>query len=140
MLLMEKVKKNTIQLHGGTLLEYLFFFKKDWNAGQRKHFVLREFAKGILVLMNQEELSEKKITGTSYILKKATLQKLGFDVLRPKGTLFVILIFNFFPLTIANSLVYKKLRFPNFSRINSFQIKIADLEKNRARFEALAGR
>jgi hypothetical protein len=139
MLIMEREKKGVVQLHGGTLLEYTFYFEQHWSAQQRKRFVLKQFTEGILALLTYYEQHDRKpeFTGTSYILNTATLEKFGFITKPINGIQHFILFFNYIPLTIANSLVHKKLRFPNLRKTTTFKASYDDLKTNELKLQLI---
>jgi hypothetical protein len=136
---MERAKKGRVQLHGGTLLEYTFYFEKRWSAQQRKRFVLKQFTEGILAIIANYEHDETKpeFTGTSYILNTATLEKFGFKHKPIDGFQRIILLFNYIPLTIANSLVHKKLSFPNLTKTTTFKASYDDLKTNEVKLQLI---
>jgi len=139
MLLMEKEKHGVVKLHGGTLLDYTFLLQKDWSAHERKKFVMREMISGLIELLKKFERDEKQIVfrGSSYILNATTLRKFGFETQSVDGFQYIILILNFAPLTIAKSMVDKKLSFPNLSNVNTFEVGYADLKAHEEKLYKL---
>ncbi|GAB3336180.1 hypothetical protein GCM10027429_19200 [Marivirga atlantica] len=139
MLLMEKEKHGVVKLHGGTLLDYTFLFQKDWPTNKRRKFVMREMISGLIELLKKLESDEKQIVfrGSSYILNAKTLRRFGFETQSVDGFQYIILILNFAPLTIAKSMVDKRLSFPNLSNVNTFEISYADLKAHKEKLYKL---
>lgn len=123
MLLMEPAHKGKIKLHGGALLEYHFYFQKSWTQQTRKKFVIAGFIRGLLSLIDNypQKESNTTIEFTSYILNRRTMERFGFELSETNSLQWVILVFNFIPLTIANSMLNKRLKFPKLSQIKTYK-------------------
>jgi len=123
MLLMEAANKGKIKLHGGTLLEYYFYFQKSWTQQSRKKFVIASFIKGLLSLIENycPEESDTTIEFTSYILNRRSMERFGFELSETNSLQWIILVINFVPLTIANSMLNKRLKFPKLSQISTYK-------------------
>ena len=141
MFITSKEVKNKIQLHGGTLFDYYFCLPQFNSASKRKKEVLLAYLNGLLNLIEQKESSPKlQVLGTTYILNPRTAKKLGFSVVKPQVGQKMILIFNYIPILIANSLLHKKIVFPNISSCIGLKAEIKDLARQKERILELTNR
>jgi len=130
LLITEKPKNNIIKIHGGTLLDYFFVIKNEWTAKKRRNYILQKYIEGILNLIT--ELESKKdlditFRATTYIINARTATKIGFHVVDTDIIQKAILMFNYFNLTISNSIVKKKIAFPKLNHIITFEATLKDL-------------
>jgi hypothetical protein len=152
LLLTENGQDGIIKLHGGTLLDYVYVIDSNWNAQQRKQFIIKEFLNGLIKLIDEQK--EKKdldirIKGTSYILNERTAEKLGFEVVKKdflqqgfevvkKDFLQqIILIFNYFNLLVTNSVGKGRLSFPVMKQIITIEANISTLLAKEDKIRAL---
>ena len=140
LLLMEKPQNGTIKIHGGSLFDYVFVLDKEMSGKMRTNFIIHQYLEGLLYIIEEYEsgnLENHNIKGTSYILKKSTIQKVGFEIIETEFIQKVILIFNFFNLLIAKSIAKEKLSFPNLSNIHTYQAKISQLKEHKEYIKTL---
>lgn len=67
----EKEEKGIIEIHGGSLFDYVFAIDKTLSGKQRTNFVLHKYLEGILNLIDvceKDNNTSLKINGTTYIL------------------------------------------------------------------------
>ena len=67
------------------------------------------------------------LRGTSYIITSSTAKKIGLKTVGTDSMQVIILAFNYVNLTVANSFAKGKLSFPKFSRVKTFEGKLADV-------------
>ncbi|KAB1065056.1 hypothetical protein [Salibacter halophilus] len=140
LLLTEKGQNGVIKLHGGTLLDYLYVIDSNWNAQQRKQFIIKEFLSGLINLIDEQKEKKDldiKIKGTSYILNERTAKKLGFKVVKKDFLQQVILIFNYFNLLVTNSVGKGRLSFPRIKQIITIEADISTLLAKEDEIRAL---
>jgi uncharacterized integral membrane protein len=140
LLLTENGQDGIIKLHGGTLLDYVYVIDSNWNAQQRKQFIIKEFLNGLIKLIDEQK--EKKdldirIKGTSYILNERTAEKLGFEVVKKDFLQQIILIFNYFNLLVTNSVGKGRLSFPVMKQIITIEANISTLLAKEDKIRAL---
>lgn len=138
--LAEKPKNGSITIHGGTLFDYVFVIPKAISGHDRTQFILQQYLAGLLSLIETYEETEPdiKLKGTSYIMSPRTAAKLGFTSMPTDGIQSLILIYNYFNLTLSNSLAKKRLSFPNLRKINTYEANLQDLIANKAKIKALS--
>ncbi len=120
MFLTEKEKKGIINIHGGTILDYVFVIDKKMNGNQRTSFIIQQYMEGLLNLISSYENkkdSSVRVKGTSYIINERTANKMGFKVVRTDFLQKMILIYNYFNLLVSNSIAKGKISFPNLNKI-----------------------
>jgi len=131
-------RKQKIQLHGGTLFDYYFCLPKYKSASERKKVVLLAYLEGLLHLIEaKKESPETSLLGTTYILNERTATKLGFTIIPPQIGQKLLLILNYIPLLVANSMLHKKLSLPKLSKSIGIETNIAKLQQQKKRIEAL---
>lgn len=142
-LLAEKERNNTIKIHGGTLLDYVFVIDRSMNGKQRKRFILCGYLEGLIKLIDWADDKGKtrlKITGTTPILNKRTAAKLGFKVKPLNIIQLIILLFNYPNLTVGQSLANAQLSLPRIARAKTIEADIGGLKKRRAYLEELCAK
>ena len=129
-LLHTKVKNDKIELHGGTLFDYYFMLDPQLNARERKQMILKNYVIGLLNLIDKfrERKEPLEIEATTYFIGENTAKKFGFRDKRTNLTQKIILIFNFFPLLISNSMVNKGLTFPKLSKARTIKSNTNELK------------
>ena len=147
LVLAEAPRKGRIQLHGGTLFDYYFMFKDEREHAPFTRFTLYHYLNGLVNLIetHQDQEGGLILQGTTYMVGARTLEKIGFR--RTSVPVFqrLILLFNYFNLTLAYSLVKGKLQqgqlsFPNFTQIYAFEASIEELAERREYIIALRDR
>lgn len=126
----EKAKNNVVTVHGGTLLDYYFVLGKYPNLKDKTTIILQQYVEGLLHFIETCETNGEKqleVKGTSYIINTRTAKKLGFKVASADGFQKMILLYNFFNLTISNSLAKGKLRFPKLKNTKTYHSDIKTL-------------
>ncbi|MDR9487387.1 hypothetical protein [Salibacter sp.] len=140
LLLTENGQDGIIKLHGGTLLDYVYVIDSNWNAQQRKQFIIKEFLNGLINLIDEQKEKKDldiKIKGTSYILNERTAEKLGFKVVKKDFLQQAILIFNYFNLLVTNSIGKGRLSFPVMKQIITIEANISTLLAKEYEIRAL---
>ncbi|MDR9399673.1 MAG: hypothetical protein RI562_11480 [Salibacter sp.] len=140
LLLTENGQDGIIKLHGGTLLDYVYVIDSNWNAQQRKQFIIKEFLNGLINLIDEQKEKKDldiKIKGTSYILNERTAEKLGFEVVKKDFLQQAILIFNYFNLLVTNSIGKGRLSFPVMKQIITIEANISTLLAKEYEIRAL---
>ena len=136
----EKIKKNRLVLHAGSLFDYYFVLDKDQSARERKKFVYQNYTQGLLAVIEEFESqrpTQITIKATSYILNPRTAKKLGLELVQTDILQRVILYFNFINLTFASSLLNKKLTWPKMNKIYTFEGKLDVLIEKKDELIAL---
>lgn len=128
-LLAEKPKKDTVTLHGGTLFDYYFTLERGWSGQLRTAFILAEYLRGLLSLMEYFP-DDMKLRGTSYIIQERTARKVGMLKAPTDGIQVFLLTFNYFNLMASLYLAKGKLTFPNLNRVHTFEGTIGALREN----------
>ncbi|WP_439490228.1 hypothetical protein [Algoriphagus sp.] len=132
--LAEKPKNGNINVHGGTLFDYVFVIDRSLNGRERSKLIMVQYLEGLVNLIDhlQKDNSENlTIRGTSYILNKRTASKIGFQVVQTDFLQKVILLYNYFNLLCANSLAKGKLTFPKLGEIQTFETRLDELMERR---------
>jgi len=130
LLIGEKIRKQCLVLHSGSLFDYYFVLNKAHSAGERKKQVFAAYVDGLLNLINQYENKQPtqiSIKATSYILNPRTANKLGLSPTSPDMIQRIILYFNYLNLTCALSLLNRKLTWPNMQKTVSYEGKLDTL-------------
>ena len=139
--LSEKEKDGLLKIHGGTLLDYVFVLDRKMSGKQRTRFILQQYLKGLLNLLETYEHKEKdnlKLTGTSYIINHRTAHKIGFSKVPTDFVQKVILSFNYFNLLLSNSIAKAKISFPNINRVQTFETDLKTLRSKEGTISALS--
>lgn len=141
--LSEKLKKNVINIHGGTWFDYVFVLDKSMEGKQRTAFIIQQYVEGLLNLIEEHrnvgELtsSNVKIRGTSYIINTNTAMRIGFRVVETDAIQKLILAYNYFNVLIAYSIAKGKLSFPNLKHTQTFETTLKDLINKEAYLKQL---
>jgi hypothetical protein len=139
----EKPRDNKITIHGGTLFDYLFTIEKDMDAKTRTRIVFLSYINGLLNFISkyeQEDHEDLILRGTSYIVNDRTAKLFGFRPVSTDAGQLLILFFNYIPLTISNTFVKKRLTFPHFSEVNTYEAKLSEVIKQKAKLQQLKAR
>jgi hypothetical protein len=128
-LLAEREKNNRIKIHGGTLFDYYFVFRREMTAQERTRLVLLEYLKGLRNLA-QATTANVTIQGTSYFLNERTANKLGLRKVTTDRMQQLIMLFNYVNIMLSLSLVKRSIVFPSLNRLSTFEGKAIDLQKS----------
>ena len=140
LLMGEKIKKNRLVLHSGSLFDYYFVLDRQSNSQERKKSVFSANIEGLLKLINQYENNQPthiKIKATSYIINSRTAKKLGLQKTDSDMLQYFILYLNFFNLTCALSLLNNKLTWPKINQTSTYEGELDSLIAQKSKLIAL---
>ncbi|WP_375579584.1 hypothetical protein ABWH96_00470 [Marivirga tractuosa] len=142
LLLSYAIKKNKIQLHGGTLFDYYYTLSMQKSESRNKKAILYSYMEGIINMLDSfnEKQDDIKIEANAYFINPHTAEKLGFKKVKTKNFQKIIMLFNYVPITISYSIAMGKLSFPNILSLKSYECTMGDLRKNRMKLEAMIER
>ncbi len=143
LLIAEKVKNNSLALHGGSLFDYYFVLDSSQTAQQRKKQVLSGYVAGLIKLIEHYEQQQHKnitIKATSYIINPKTAQKVGFNQVQTDGLQTLLLYFNWVNISCSMSIIKGRLSFADISKVYSYQGKLEELIARKAYLKALQAR
>ena len=138
--LTEKPQNGLVKIHGGTLFDYAFVLERKMSSNQRTNLILQQYLQGLLHFLedcDNKSLDHLTLRGTSYVLRKRTLEKIGFSTVRPDWVQYLILTYNYFNLAIALSMAKNKLAFPNLRNTRTFEADINQLRARKAYIETV---
>ena len=138
--LTEKPQNGLVKIHGGTLFDYAFVLERKMSSNQRTNLILQQYLQGLLHFLedcDNKGLDHLTLRGTSYVLRKRTLDKIGFSTVRPDWVQYLILTYNYFNLAIALSMAKNKLAFPNLRNTRTFEADINQLRARKAYIETV---
>lgn len=138
--LTEKPQNGLVKIHGGTLFDYAFVLERRMSSNQRTNLILQQYLQGLLHFLedcDNKGLNHLTLRGTSYVLRKRTLEKIGFSTVRPDWVQYLILAYNYFNLAIALSMAKNKLAFPNLRNTRTFEADINQLRARKAYIETV---
>lgn len=138
-LLAEREEKGKMTLHGGTLFDYYFALDRSLSGPQRKAYVLAEYLKGLQRIGEQEQ-EDTKVRGTTYFLNDRTAARVGLARTKTNRGQQLILIFNYFNLMAAMSLVKGRLTFPRLGRMHTYTGTVGDIAKRAPLIDTLKSR
>ncbi|MBN7799956.1 hypothetical protein J0A67_03740 [Algoriphagus aestuariicola] len=141
--LSEKPTDNTIKIHGGTLLDYVFVINRKLNGRQRRDFIVQQYLEGLLNLMEENENKWPKgvkIKGTSYIINERTAQRIGFRPVKTDYLQKLLLTLNYFNVLTSYSIANAKLSFPKLGGTRSFEANLEELLERRELIKDLNGK
>ena len=139
--LSEKPKAGSIQIHGGTLFDYVFVIDRKWNGSKRTNFILQQYLEGLLTLIEALEKQENqniKIQGTSYIINERTANRLGFREVPTANLQKIILLYNYVNVLITYSISKGKLSFPNVLKTKTYEANLEELLNKKHIIRGLA--
>ena len=141
-LLAEAPKNGLLNLHGGTLFDYVYVLDFKESGKARTAFILQAYLKGLLHLIATYEQQEAplKLRWTSYIVNQRTAARLGFTPQPKDGLQQLILAFNYGNLLVSNSLAKGKLSFPKLSATQTYEASLEDLMARKADIKHLLKR
>ncbi len=129
----EEEKNGVIQIHGGTLLDYVFAVDRSLNGKQRTIQVLMGYIAGMLNLIESHrdrDFSEIRIRGTSYFINENTARRIGLQSTERSAVQTIILLYNYVNLTITHSIARATLSFPRMRNISTFEGRLSDVARN----------
>lgn len=128
-LLHTKEKNNKIELHGGTLFDYYFILDPSHNERERKQLILKNYVIGLLNLIDKfrERKEPLEIEATTYFIGENTAKKFEFQNKRINLLQKIILIFNYIPLLISNSIANKSFTLPKLSKARTIRSNTNEL-------------
>jgi len=138
--LTEKPQNGLVKVHGGTLFDYVFVLERRMSSNQRTNLILQQYLQGLLHFLedcDNKGLDHLTLRGTSYVLRKRTLEKIGFSTVRPDWVQYLILTYNYLNLAIALSMAKNKLAFPNLGNTRTFEADINQLRARKAYIETV---
>jgi hypothetical protein len=138
--LTERKKNGVIKIHGGTLFDYVFVIDKKMNGKRRTNFILQQYLYGLLHFLEKlenTEIENLKIRGTSYMINERTVERIGFKVINTDFIQKLILMYNYFNILISYSIAKGKLAFPNLWDTKTFEAQLNDLIKHKKYLEEL---
>lgn len=133
-------KNGVVNIHGGTLFDYVFVIDKKMNGKQRTNFIIQQYLQGLLHFLEEYENKKAdnlKIRGTSYIMNERTVERIGFKVIKTDFIQYLILVYNYLNILIAYSIAKDKLAFPRLKNIKTFEANINDLIEQKSFIENL---
>ena len=141
-LLAEAPKDGVLNLHGGTLFDYVYVLDFKQSGNVRTAFILQKYLEGLLHLIAHYEGKEQSLTlrWTSYIVNQRTAARLGFKPEPKDGLQQLILAFNYGNLLVSNSLAKGKLSFPKLSTTQTYEAALDDLIARKAYIKQLLKR
>ena len=141
-LLAEAPKDGVLNLHGGTLFDYVYVLDFKQSGKARTAFILQAYLEGLLHLIATYEQQEVPLTlrWTSYIVNQRTAARLGFKPQPKDGLQQLILAFNYGNLFVSNSLAKGKLSFPKLSATQTYEASLDDLVARKAYIKQLLKR
>ena len=141
-LLAEAPKDGVLNLHGGTLFDYVYVLDFKQSGKARTAFILQAYLEGLLHLIATYEQQEVPLTlrWTSYIVNQRTAARLGFKPQPKDGLQQLILAFNYGNLFVSNCLAKGKLSFPKLSTTQTYEASLEDLIARKAYIKQLIKR
>lgn len=126
-----KKKNGVLIIHGGTLFDYVFVINRKMSVKQRTHFILRQYLTGLLNLIDEcteNEDPQLIIRGTSYIMNRKTISKMGFKIIETDFIERMIILFNYINILLSYSIAKGKLSFPKIiSQTITFEATLEEL-------------
>jgi hypothetical protein len=130
----EKPKNNIINIHTGTLFDYLFVIDRKMTGNQRTKFVIQNYLQGLLTLIEKYEKADNanlRISGTSYIINERTANKIGFRIVKNDSIQIMFFVYIYLNLLISNSIAKNKVSFPNLLKTKTFETDLNQLIKRK---------
>ena len=136
MLLGYMANDNQIDLHSGSSFDYLFVMRKYKAGIELRNKLLMYHLEGLIYLIRQIEnksISDTvTIVGTSYFFKDRTLNKMGFEIIKPSLFYRLNLFVNFIDLIWMYSISQGKFSIPplgNAKKATITGIKLIESKK-----------
>lgn len=132
----EPEKNSKIIIHGGTLFDYYYTITPDLTGRERTKYVLYGYLLGLINLISEYEKrgqNNLRIRGTSYIINKKTAGRFGLKPVRTDIFQYLILLFNYIPLTISYSFIKQSIHFPKITEIRTYEGELSELIKYKGK-------
>ncbi len=131
LLFLAEKKNGVLIIHGGTLFDYVFVINRKMSVKPRTHFILRQYLTGLLNLIDEcteNEDPQLIIRGTSYIMNRKTISKMGFKIIETDFIERMIILFNYINILLSYSIAKGKLSFPKIiSQTITFEATLEEL-------------
>jgi hypothetical protein len=133
MLLSTRAADGALELHTGTLLDYVTFLDRSRRGPQATRVVLAEIVRGLLAIATAVERGSvapaTEVRATSYFFSLRTLERLGFRM-RPAPRLVVLnLATAFVSVALRLSWVRGQPSFPDLSRVRQGIVPAGELAR-----------
>lgn len=140
-LISEAEQNNLITIHGGTLFDYYYTVPASINGAERTRYVLKGYMLGLINLISEYEDADRKgelkVRGTSYILNTKTAKRFGLQPVKTDALQFMILLFNYIPLAIAQSFIKQGFHVPRISEIKTYEGAMSELAEQKEQIKQL---
>jgi ABC-type multidrug transport system fused ATPase/permease subunit len=142
LLLSSAVRKNKIQLHGGTLFDYYYTLSIHKSEKRNKKAILYSYTEGMLNMLDNfvQHHDDITIEANAYFINPPTAENLGFKQVKTKNFQKLIMLLNYFPITISYSIAMGKLSFPNIFSLQSYECRMGELRNNKDKLVAMIER
>ena len=141
MLLGYMANDSQIDLHSGGSFNYLFVMRKYKTGIEMRNRILMYHLEGLLYLIQQIENNRipktVNITGTSYFFKDRTLNKMGFEIVKPSLFYRINLFVNFIDLIWMYSIAQGRFSIPKLWNTKKASITGIKLLENKNQMEEL---
>ena len=141
MLLGYMANDRQIDLHSGGSFDYLFVMRKYKAGIEMRNRLLMYHLEGLIYLIRQIEnksISDTvTIVGTSYFFKDSTLNKLGFEIIKPSLFYRLNLYLNFIDLIWMYSISQGKFSIPQLGNAKKATITGIKLIESKKQIEEL---
>lgn len=130
----EPRRKELVVLHGGTLFDYVFVLRGISSSQRRRQRVWHDYVRGLLLLAEacmEEDKGARILRGTSYFLTPRTARRFGFHQKSTQTIQQFLIWVNAAQLTLAYSVMRRRLAFPPLRRIRTFETTAAELWEHR---------
>ncbi|UCS91775.1 hypothetical protein KZP23_13615 [Echinicola marina] len=132
--LSEKPKNGIVQIHGGTLFDYVFVIDGKLHGKERQRLIIQQYLEGLLHLIEEIESQQSDdmiIRGTSYIINERTARKMGFKTVKTDFLQKLILLYNFFNVLISASIAKGRFTLPKLRDTRTFEASLHELVKRK---------
>lgn len=140
--LVEPRSDGSAALHGGTLFDYWFVFDRSMDATARKRRVLYDYVRGLIALAEQQQQTggpSFELYATTYFIGPAMAKRAGFVPTAAHAGV-ALLWLNIIQLTLAYSLVSRRVRIPPVHRSRSYEASIETVVSRLPQLRALEAR
>jgi len=123
LLISDQERENKIIVHGGTLFDYLYTNTPELKSRDRTRYILYGSPPGLINLISKYKNQDDeylRIRGTSNIINKKTDKQFGLHPVQTDFPQYLVLLFNYIPITVSNSFKKQKLHFPKISEIKTY--------------------
>jgi hypothetical protein len=141
MLLGYMANDSQIDLHSGGSFDYLFVMRKYKTGIEMRNRILMYHLEGLLYLIQEIENNRipktVNITGISYFFKDRTLNKMGFEIVKPSLFYRINLFVNFIDLIWMYSISQGRFSIPKLWNTKKASITGIKLLENKNQIEEL---